>query len=159
MNPTEIITLIIALAALVTSAISAIEMIRQSRNAVRPAVVILEKYTNTSDPDGLGRSLYLVNMGNAMAMNVDIVPKDFASSVLSEIVVNAGDAANASAEVEEQYRTEIAMNRRAVLARNYRNQILEQVSLTVNYVDVNGKKYHTVFHRNHHVFGRGHKQC
>ena len=70
MSLTDIITLVVACEALVTSCVSAYEMLCQSKTAVRPVVVVLEKFTANANPEGEGRLLYMINMGNSMAINV-----------------------------------------------------------------------------------------
>jgi hypothetical protein len=69
---TELVTLTIACAALLTSAVSAYEMVLQRRNAVRPVLVLLDKTAESADA-AKGRALYLVNMGQAVAINVAIL--------------------------------------------------------------------------------------
>lgn len=151
MSIAEIITLIVALAALVTSCVSAYEMVRQSRNAVRPAVVVLEKHTNNANPEGEGRSLFLVNMGNSMAMNVHIWEGDHI-----DLLNTAGDATEKTFTLEEPIRTEIAVNRRALVGKHYSNSIFKELSMVIHYVDVNGTKYFSRLINEKHEFGRGH---
>ncbi|MCB9619830.1 MAG: hypothetical protein H6724_10340 [Sandaracinus sp.] len=74
----EWVTLFIAVAGLVTSTAVAFETWRQGRNAVRPVLVVLEKLTDNRSPE-LGHSLYLVNMGQAVALNIDVAPEDLAA--------------------------------------------------------------------------------
>ena len=156
MSVIEIITLIIALAALVTSCVSAYEMTRQSKNAVRPAIVVLEKFTNNSAREGEGYSLYLVNMGNAMAMNVRVTPSSRESYVAA--LGAAGRSTERECVLEAHPRTEIAVNRRAVLGSYYAGPAIDKLSMLIQYVDVNGSKYHTKFDGNAHAFGRGHPE-
>jgi hypothetical protein len=64
--------------------------------------VVIEKYTDNKKPN-LGYSLYLVNMGHSLAMNV-VVYKTNLDSILSE------------KNMENTLRTEIAVGRRGLLA-------------------------------------------
>ena len=68
---TEVVTLTIACAALLTSAVAAYETVLQRGNAVRPVLVLLDKSADSDSP-AKGRILYLVNMGQAVAIDVTI---------------------------------------------------------------------------------------
>jgi hypothetical protein len=139
MTPAETITLVIALAALIASIVSAIETLRQRRNAVRPVVVVLEKWTDNEKHDA-GHSLFLVNMGQAVAINIRVVESNV-RDVLAKVQ---------AVELVEP-RTEIACGRRSLLARGYREPVIDGVSLVATYTDVNDIPYTTRFG------GRGHE--
>jgi hypothetical protein len=140
MTPTEMITLVIALAALIASAVSATETLRQRRNAVRPVVVVLEKLTDNDKPDA-GYSLFLCNMGQAVAINIRVVKS------------NVRDVLAAVPPVElVEHRTEVACGRRSLLARGYREPVIEAVSLVATYTDVNDTTYVTRFGGRGHAF-------
>jgi uncharacterized protein YdbL (DUF1318 family) len=103
--------------------------------------VVIEKYTDNKKPN-LGYSLYLVNMGHSLAMNV-VVYKTNLDSILSE------------KNMENTLRTEIAVGRRGLLASGYKNPILEKVELLAVYNDINNRIYNTEYVKLQHKFGKG----
>jgi hypothetical protein len=133
MSPTEAATLLIAMAALITSAVSAFEMMRQSKNAVRPALVVLEKPSEAKN-GGRGLSLYLVNMGNAVAININIV-----RSNLEQIAFDSGDGT--TVVPERSHRSEIAAGRRSLLVNGYAQSVVGDIGLYVTYQDVNALRF------------------
>ena len=137
------VTLVIAVAGLVTSAAVAFETWRQGRNAVRPVLVVLEKLTDNREP-ALGYSLYLVNMGQAVALNIDV-----ARECLDVIREATGRA------LEEHPRREIAVERRGLLCKGYRERVYGRIRLRASYTDVNGKRYQTSFEAGNHTFPAG----
>ena len=148
MSPTEAATLLIAMAALITSAVSAFEMMRQSKNAVRPALVVLEKPSEAKN-GGRGLSLYLVNMGNAVAININIV-----RSNLDQLEFDS--EGESPIRPERSHRSEIAAGRRSLLVNGYAKSVVGDVGLYVTYQDVNGTTYYTLFSSGEttHSFGR-----
>ncbi len=114
---------------LLTSAGALFETWRQRTNAVRPVIVMLEKLTD-NEKSKEGYSLYLVNMGQAVALNIEITEgmKEF-RSVLPD------------AKFADQVRTEIAVGRRALIAKGYDAPVLSDVRLVVQYTDVNDNRY------------------
>jgi hypothetical protein len=139
----EWVTLFIAVAGLVTSAAVAFETWRQGRNAVRPVLVVLEKLTDNRQPE-LGYSLYLVNMGQAVALNIDV-----ARECLDVIREATGRA------LEEHPRREIAVERRGLLCKGYRERVYGRIRVRASYADVNGKRYRTSFETGTHTFPAG----
>lgn len=121
-------TLLVAAGGLVTSLAVAVETWRQRRNAVRPVLVVLEKLTDNKDP-ARGYSLYLVNMGAAVALNVT------STSNVKELVPDGEHVAHP--------RAQIAVGRRGLLVRGYTAPIFDRVQLRANYNDVNGTPYWT----------------
>lgn len=136
----EIATLLIALAALVTSGVTAYEAFRHNKNAIRPVLVVLEKYTDNKRPD-LGYSLYLINMGQALAMNIRF------SANHVELIQDG--------KIEEQPRTEVAVGRRAVIASEYFVPVFKKISLEASYTDINNVCYRTIFRGGKHEFRNG----
>jgi len=133
----EVITLIVAAGAFLTAVGNLTETWRQRRNAVRPVLVVVEKRTDNRGKDS-DYSLYLVNMGQAVAINIDVK-----ESNLSEVL---GDG-----PVKDS-RTEIAVGRRGVLATGYREPALPKMELTVEYTDVNNARYTSSLRDGKHVF-------
>lgn len=111
---------------------------RQTDNAVRPVIVVLEKFTDNKNPAG-GRSLYLVNMGQAVAINIEIVHSNISAVVPTD-------------SHEEAPRTEIAVGRRGVLAGGYADPVWTDLELEVRYTDINGVTYRTSFGGGKHSF-------
>lgn len=136
----EWVTLFIAIAGLVTSTAVVYETWRQGRNAVRPVLVVLEKLTDNRTPE-LGYSLYLVNMGQAVALNIDV-----ARECLDAIREATGR------ELEEHPRREIAVERRGLLCKGYPERVYGRIAIRATYVDVNGKRYRTTFEAGSHTF-------
>jgi hypothetical protein len=136
----EWVTLFIAVAGLVTSATVAFETWRQGRNAVRPVLVVLEKLTDNRAPE-LGYSLYLVNMGQAVALNIDVERE-----CLDAIREATGR------ELEEHPRREVAVERRGLLCKGYPERAYGRIAIRATYTDVNGKRYRTQFESGSHTF-------
>jgi len=135
---TDIGTLMIGVAALVASVVAYRESRRQGSNSVRPVLIVLDKYTDNSNR-ALGRSLYLVNMGQAVAIDVRVLdggpsPKPLDASENEDVL----DA--------------IAAGRRTKLLTGYAEPIRKSVSLKVEYKDVNGTTYRTIFEAGRHEF-------
>lgn len=141
MSPTETITLLIATAALVTSGVSAYEMVVQRKNAVRPVLVLLDKQVDNADPSK-GRAIYLVNMGQAVAVDIKVV----------------GAQPDHLAEAAKKVMREIASGRRSKLREYPEGQETPfhhaGTYLRVRYFDVNANEYETVFKGGKHAFRR-----
>lgn len=140
MESNDIITLVIALSALITSAVSAFEAYRQNQNSVRPVLVILEKLTDNNNSK-LGYSLFLVNMGHSLAMNI---------TFLSDL-----EKFKIPMNIEKKVRTEIAVGRRGILASGYEKLILESIQMKIQYTDINNRIYNSLLQKGNHKFGKG----
>lgn len=142
MTIVEISTLLVASAALITSGVSVLEMRRQRENDIRPVLVVLEKQIDSKDPDS-SLVLYLVNMGQAVAMNTHVWWDGF-----------PGDGSH-----PKRLQSEVFPGRRAELLRGYDGNCIEQVRIFASYSDVNGNQYSTTFDPTRgaraHAFGRG----
>jgi hypothetical protein len=121
-------TMFVALAALLTSVYSVIEMRRQRQNAVRPVLVVLEKRVDKTKKDS-AHVLYLVNMGQAVAINTEVVWND-----------PQKDAAR-----PRRLQTEIFPERRAELMRGYPKSCLGELRLLTKYTDVDNIQYATKY--------------
>ncbi len=140
METFEIITMVVALSSLVTSAVTAFEAYRQNKNSVRPVLVVLEKLTDNKKPK-LGYSIFLVNMGHSLAMNVRCEHN------LEKLIPTSS--------IEKDIRTEIAVGRRGIMGSNYKDPIASQISIEVTYTDINDRKYKTIFANGNHKFVKG----
>ena len=130
MSPNELATILVATAAMITSVVAAIEAVRQRKNDVRPVLVVLEKFGKKKER-GEPRFLVLVNMGQAVALN---------------IVLKWSLKSQPPPGFEHKdHLTEIAAGRRSPLAQGYTKSIRRTVKLTATYEDVNGIEYETSF--------------
>jgi hypothetical protein len=142
MTVVEISTLFVALAALIASVVSVLEMRRQRENDIRPVLVVLEKQIDSKDPNS-PLVLYLVNMGQAVAMNTHVWWEGFPCDGTRP----------------KRLQSEIFPGRRAELIRGYDQSAIDRVKIFTTYSDVNGNQYCTNFVPDEgaraHTFGRG----
>lgn len=120
-------TLVIAIAAVCASVYSVMQMVRQRKNEIRPVLVLIEKHLD-SDDDASPWGLYLVNMGQGLATEVDLVRCLLPGGFCCAGVQSA-----------------IAPQRRARLVSGYEQRILDKVSLRVNYKNIDNDWFHTTF--------------
>lgn len=128
MESTELTTLIIALAALLTSVVSVLEMRRQRANDARPVLVVIEKHEKADDTK-TPLILYLVNMGNSVAMNIDVAWK----------------CDHEASHRREPIQSEVAAGRRVELMRGHKERCIGKVKLDATYRDINGIPYKTTY--------------
>lgn len=121
-------TLLIASAALLTSVVSVMEMKRQRENNVRPVLVVLEKPLDSKLPDS-PLVLYLVNMGQAVAMNTRVWWKDPPTE----------------GKRPERLQSEVFPGRRAELMRQHSPSCVNRTAVFATYTDVDGKEYSTEY--------------
>ena len=117
-------TLSVALAALMASIVSVVEMVRQRRLDARPILVVIEKRQKSDNPKS-PLVLYLVNMGNAVAMDIR-----------AEL---ATDQRGALQPVEVQYG--VAAGRRAEMIQGYPERCIDRVRIQASYKDLNDEWY------------------
>ena len=124
-----------SLAALAISCLALFQQVRQRKNEIRPLLVLIERPVDASEVLGL----YLVNMGNAAAMDVDVTwllrPPDLPASPAVQAAV--------------------AGHRRIALATGHIGTRLHQVELLVHYRDLDGKEHSTKYTPPASAGGRG----
>ena len=124
MDTANLVTGGVALASLFIALMSWLETQRQGRAAVRPVLVVLEKLTDNKNPEG-GLSLYLVNVGEAAALNCVIVGPDLSKASLEALQGNW----------TKHLQTDVAKGRRIRLAGGYERSVAGQLELEVEYRD------------------------
>lgn len=142
MTIVDVTMLLVASAALITSVVSVLEMRRQRENDVRPVLVLLEKQIDSKDPKS-PLVLYLVNMGQAVAMNTHVRWEDFPQD----------------GSRPKRLQSEVFPGRRAELMRDYDRSCIECIKIFTTYSDVNDNHYSTNYDPKRgaraHSFGRG----
>ncbi len=115
-------TLLVAGAALIASIVSVLEMRRQRRNDIKPVLAVIEKTALDKDTGKRSLHLFLVNMGRAAALDVQVTtdPPDL---------------------VKKPHQTVVAPNRRIKLASNYEPEVLPSLKLEAEYSDLDGTTY------------------
>lgn len=130
-------TLTTAVAALVISVAALLHQIRQRRNEIRPLLVVIERPVS-SGSDAL--CLYLVNMGNAAAIDVEVSwaqrPPDLSPPAVMQAAVAPG--------------------RRMALAAPYHGTRLHEVGLKAGYRDLDGRDHTTTYAPPRAAGGRTH---
>lgn len=134
MTAEQVATILIGLAALITSIVVVVEMRRQRRNDIRPVLAVIEK--RRSDADDSPLTLYLVNMGNGVAVNIEVewqqAPPGTPPPTLRQEVIAPG--------------------RRARLGSGHSVPLLRSVMLHVRYEDIENRGYEVVLAEGKHNY-------
>lgn len=137
MDTQAIATLLIGVAGLITSIVVVLEMRRQRNNDVRPVLAVIEKAPSDSDDSAL--TLYLVNMGYGVAVNVSVewqeAPPNVHPAALRQEVIAPG--------------------RRARLGSGHSVPILRSLRLRVSYEDIENACYVVDLVGGRHRYGPG----
>lgn len=137
---TGVAALITALAALLISLATLLHLVRQRKNEIRPELIVLER-TRRVEADGLG--LYLVNIGNGAALDVDVS------------WTFRGEPGHRPVQ------SSVAAQRRLAVSSGYRDPRIHEVEVVARYRDLDGGEYTMTFtpggqpgSRGVHVFTR-----
>lgn len=137
MHVEQVATILIGLAALITSIVVVVEMRRQRRNDIQPVLAVIEK--RPSDGDDSPLTLYLVNMGNGVAVNVEVewqqAPPGIQPPTLRQEVIAPG--------------------RRARLGSGHSVPLLRSVKLRVGYEDIENRRYEVELVEGKHTYTTG----
>ena len=132
------VTSAVATVALMFSCFSWWEARTATSNSVRPALLLLEKEAEekhrdkASAPDA--RSFYIVNMGNAVALDVKVLSENLSTRY---------------SDLEPEWKTKLAFglaaHRRRLVRRNHAPMEIRDVKMVVVYRDINGRRYRTEY--------------